>query len=145
MRIDNIIANRYRIRRKFSMEDHLPMDIIEHVSNPEKAFLERVTELIILNIEDGEYGRERLAADMFISSSTLFNKVKQYTGQSLTTYINGVKLKEARKILEFYPTISVNELSAKVGFNTPNYFNKCFHKEYGMTVKEFAAKLRATQ
>ena len=90
------------------MEDHLPMDIIEHVSNPEKAFLERVTELIILNIEDGEYGRERLAADMFISSSTLFNKVKQYTGQSLTTYINGVKLKEARKILEFYPTISVN-------------------------------------
>lgn len=145
IRIDNIITNRYRIRRKFTTAERLPAAIPEHLSNPEKAFLEKVTELVLTNIENGEYGREQLAADMFISSSSLYNKVRQYTGQNLTAFINGIKLKEAKKVLEYYPTITVNELSAKVGFNTPNYFNKCFHKEYGMTVKEYAAQQRSNQ
>lgn len=141
IRIDNIIANRHRIRNKFiTTTDQTGADTTDHVSNPDKAFVEKATEWVVCNIENCDYGRGQLAADMCISPSTLFNKIKMYTGQNVASFISSIRLREAKKILDYNPYISVNELSAKVGYNTPKYFSKCFRTEYGMSVKEYAAQ-----
>ena len=84
-----------------------------------------------------DYGREELAADLLISSSSLYNKLRAITGQNISGFITSIRLKEACRILRAEPDIRVSELSYRVGFATPRYFSQCFKKEFGMLVKEY--------
>ena len=136
IRVSNIIANRHRIRKKFAEQTDFKVEE-QHYSNPDQAFVEKAVECVKKHISDGDYDRESFAFDLCISSSTLYNKLRAITGQNVTAFITSIRLKEACRILRENPSISVVELSAKVGFNTPKYFSKCFKKEFGMTVKDF--------
>ena len=139
IRVSNIIANRQRIRKKFAEQTDFKVEE-HHYSNPDQAFVEKAVECVKKHLSDGDYDRESFAFDLCISSSTLYNKLRAITGQNVTGFITSIRLKEACRILRENPSISIVELSAKVGFNTPKYFSKCFKKEFGMTVKEFIEK-----
>ena len=136
LRIMNIIENRERIRQRF--EQQTDFDVEEqHYSSPEKVFVENVIARIKEHITDSEYGREQLAVDLCISSSSLYNKLRAITGQNITSFISSIRLKEACRILRQQPDIRINELAYRVGFSTPRYFSQCFKKEFGMIVKEY--------
>ena len=136
LRIMNIIENRERIRQKFQQQTDFDIEE-QHYSSPEKIFVENVIAKIMEHITDSEYGREQLASDLCISSSTLYNKLRAITGQNITSFISSIRLKEACRILRQQPDIRINELSYRVGFSTPRYFSQCFKKEFGMAVKEY--------
>ena len=114
-----------------------------HLSNPDQAFVMRATELVIKNISNSEYGRDEFANDMAMGSSTLYNKVKATTGQTIVAFITSIRMKEAKRILEGDPDILINDLAVRVGFNTPKYFSKCFKKEFGIFPKEFAEQMQS--
>ena len=139
VRINNIIGNRERVRKKFETQTEYKVDE-QHYSNPDKIFLESVISKIKEHITDSDYGREELAADLFISSSSLYNKLRAITGQNITSFITSIRLKEACRILRSEPTIRISELSYRVGFSTPRYFSQCFKKEFGMLVREYVEK-----
>lgn len=139
LRIMNIIENRERIRQKFQQQTEFDVEE-QHYSSPEKIFVENVIAKIMEHITDSDYGREQLAADMCISSSSLYNKLRATTGQNITSFINSIRLKEACRILRQQPDIRINELAYRVGFSTPRYFSQCFKKEFGMVVKEYVEK-----
>lgn len=139
LRIDNIISNRERIRLKFQQQTDFKVEE-QHYSSPDEVFLQTVIDKILVNIKDCDYGREELAADLCISSSTLYNKLRALTGQNITGFISSIRMKEACKILKQQPSIRINELYYLVGFNTPRYFSQCFKKEFGMTVREYMEK-----
>lgn len=92
------------------------------------------------HIRDSSYGREELAADLCVSPSTLYNKLRALTGLNISGFISSIRMKVAYAMIESNPHISVGELSAAVGFNTPNYFSKLFKQEYGMLPSEFCEK-----
>ena len=139
IRIENIIKNRELIRKKF--EQQTDFDVEEqHYSSPDKLFIESVIAKITEHISDSDYGREELAADLCISSSSLYNKLRAITGQNISSFITSIRLKEACRILRMEPDIRVSELSYRVGFSTPRYFSQCFKKEFGMLVKEYVEK-----
>ncbi len=137
VRIDNIIANRERIRQRFQQQTDI--DIIEapHCSDPKELFIKEAISKIKENLLDSEYNREELASDLCISGSTLYNKLRAYTGMNISSFITSIRLKEACKILRSEPNIRISELSDRVGFSTPRYFSQCFKKEYGMLVKDY--------
>lgn len=137
LRIDNIIANRQRIRQKFQSQTEFNVEE-QHYSNPDELFIKGVIEKVNEHIMDSEYGREQLAADLCISSSTLYNKLRAITGQNVTSFITSIRMKEACRIIRKNPNIRINELCYDVGFSTPRYFSQCFKKEFGMGVKEYA-------
>lgn len=139
IRIENIIANRERVRRKFETQTDYNVEE-QHYSSPDKIFIESVIAKIMEHILDSDYGREQLAADLCISSSSLYNKLRAITGQNITSFITSIRLKEACRILRAEPAIRVSELSYRVGFSTPRYFSQCFKKEFGMLVKEYVEK-----
>lgn len=139
LRIDNIIGNRERIRKRFQQQTDFRVEE-QHYSSPEEIFMRKVWEKVIENIGNTDYGREQLAADMNVSSSTLYNKLRATTGQNIVSFINTVRMKEACRILKAEPDIRVNELAYRVGFSTRRYFSLCFKKEFGMTVTEYVAK-----
>lgn len=137
LRIDNIIANRQRIRQKFQSQTEFNVEE-QHYSNPDELFIKGVIEKVNEHIMDSEYGREQLAADLCISSSTLYNKLRAITGQNATSFITSIRMKEACRIIRKNPNIRINELCYDVGFSTPRYFSQCFKKKFGMGVKEYA-------
>lgn len=142
LRIDNIIANRQRIRQKFQTQTDFKVEE-QHYSNPDELFIKSVIEKVNENMMNSEYGREQLAADLCISSSTLYNKLRAITGQNISSFITSIRMKEACRILRSNPNIRINELCYEVGFSTPRYFSQCFKKEFGMGAKEYAESILA--
>lgn len=136
LRIDNIIANRERIRQKFQSQTSFKVED-QHYSSPDEIFIQQAFDKVMSHIADSDYGREELASDLCISSSTLYYKLRAITGQNITSFITSVRMKQACKILGANPNIRINELCYQVGFSTPRYFSQCFKKEFGMGVKEY--------
>lgn len=139
VRIESIINNRERIRRRFESQTDFVVEE-QHYSDPDKLFIESVIAKIKENIADSDYGREQLAADLCVSSSSLYNKLRAMTGKNITGFIASIRLKQACKILQTEPNIRINELAYRVGFATPRYFSQCFKKEFGMLVKDYVDK-----
>ena len=136
LRIDNIIANRERIRQKFQAQTDTNLEE-QHYSSPDELFVQNCIEKIKEHLGDCNYGREQLAADLCISSSTLYNRLRALTGLNISGFITSIRMKEACQILKREPSIRVNELAYRVGFSTPGYFSLCFKKEYGMGIREY--------
>ena len=111
-------------------------------SSPDEQFLSKAIDCVKQHLDDSDYDREQFASDMCVSSSTLYNKLKALTDQSVTGFINSIRLKEACRILRQRPDIKMTELSMEVGFNTPKYFTKCFKKEFGVLPSEYIASVK---
>ena len=109
-------------------------------NSPDEQFLSKAIDCVKQHLDDADYDREQFASDMCVSSSTLYNKLRALTGQSITSFINSIRLKEACRIMRQHPDIKMTELSMEVGFNTPKYFTKLFKKEFGMLPSEYLEK-----
>ena len=106
-------------------------------SSPDEQFIQKAIDCVKAHLDDSDYDREQFASDMCVSSSTLYNKLRALTGQSVTAFISSIRLKEACRILRQRPGITITELSMEVGFNTPKYFTKLFKKEFGVSPSEY--------
>jgi len=53
------------------------------------------------------------------------------TGMTVIEYINNIRLDEAHRIHEAHPDITISELAARTGFNTPKYFSRLYKKRFG--------------
>lgn len=109
-------------------------------SSPDEQFLSRAIDCVKQHLDDSDYDREQFASDMCVSSSTLYNKIRALTDQTITGFITSIRLKEACRILRKRPDIKIIELSMMVGFNTPKYFTKCFKKEFGVLPSEYLSQ-----
>ena len=148
VRINALLANRKKMIEKIQAEVSLQTSTESetqtalHLSNPDQAFITRATEVVMQHLADGDYNRESFAKDMVMSESTLYNKVKATTGQTVIAFITSIRLKEAQRIIRSNPNILISDVATQVGFNTPKYFSKCFKKEFGIFPKEYAEELK---
>lgn len=146
VRIDTLIANRKKIREKITREQNVNSTKEEseplHYSNPDKAFVEKATEVVLQHLSDADYDRDSFANDMAMGSYTLYNKLKATTGQTIVGFITSIRLTEAQRILKSDPNILISDLAARVGYNTPKHFSNCFKKEFGVFPKEFAEQIK---
>ena len=144
VRINALLANRKKMIEKIQAEISLQTSTESeaqaalHLSNPDQAFITRATEIVMQHLSDGDYNREAFAKDMAMGESTLYNKVKATTGQTVIAFITSIRLKEAQRIIRSNPNILISDVATQVGFNTPKYFSKCFKKEFGIFPKEYA-------
>ena len=144
VRINALLANRKKMIEKIQAEISLQANTESekqaamHLSDPDQAFITRATEILMQHLADGDYNREAFAKDMAMGESTLYNKVKATTGQTVIAFITSIRLKEAQRIIQSNPNILISDVATQVGFNTPKYFSKCFKKEFGVFPKEYA-------
>ena len=72
-------------------------------------------------------------ASMVHYSDYYFMKVfKQYTGKTLISYINHLRLEKAKHLL-FHSELSITEIALEVGFHNTSYFIRKFQNENGVT------------
>lgn len=143
LHIDNLIANRQRIRRSMpTAEDFLEtMATTKHPSLDDE-FLQRASKCVYDHIDDSEYDRETFAADMGASSSTLYNKLRALTGKNISSFIRDIRIKTACQLAKDNPDLRVSDIAYRVGFKDPKYFATSFKKVMGIQPKEYFEKLR---
>ncbi len=78
-----------------------------------------------------------ILCEMFgCSRTTLMNSFKARYNTTLGEYLNELRLKNAKKMLD-NSTKSIKAIASECGFSDQNYFSKVFRKKYGKTPSEY--------
>jgi len=96
----------------------------------EKELLERLTQIILENLDNENFGGAELAVHAGMSVSTLNRRLNKITSKPTSQFIREIRLKKAMELL-MQDTDTAAEIAYKVGFGSPAYFSKCFHDFYG--------------
>ena len=105
----------------------------------DNTFKDKIKQIILDHLDDEKFGVSQLASEIGWSRSHTFKKVKSVTGISANQFIKETRLQEAVKLI-LNSNLTASEISYKVGFSSPSYFNKCFSKYYGITPGEYKEK-----
>ena len=105
----------------------------------ENVFINKVKKIILDHLQDEKFNVGKLADEIGLGRSQIFRKVKASTGKSVNQLIKEIRLSESVKLLQ-KEEFTASEIAYKVGFSSPQYFNKCFHDFYGFPPGEFQNK-----
>lgn len=139
VRVKNLIAQRKLLREKFGREQFIKSDL-SSIPSLDKAFLNKVKEAIEKNLGDETFSVEQLASKVALSRSQLHRKLCGLVNHTPGEFILAVRLEHAAYMIK-QNTGSISEIAYSTGFNTPNYFAKCFRKKFGCSPTEYRAKL----
>jgi two-component system, response regulator YesN len=101
--------------------------------------IRKAIEYIRFHLEQ-ELSLETISAAIHSSTYELSRKFKKETGQTLTDYINMLRIKEALYIME-NRNLSITDIAYMTGFNDVNYFTKVFKKLKGITPSTYRKQL----
>jgi two-component system response regulator YesN len=90
-------------------------------------------------IEDsymGVCGLAEVAAHIHLNPSYFSNLFKKETGESVTGYIQNLRVQKAKLLLKS-TDMKIFEISEATGFNDSNYFTHMFNKIAGVSPKEY--------
>jgi TolB-like protein/AraC-like DNA-binding protein len=100
------------------------------IPNKQSNFVRKLKTIVLENYTDEQFGVSDLVERFGMSRSQLHRKLKSATGQSISQFIREIRLDEALKLLQ-QNDLTASEVAYKVGFNSPTYFNTCFHEYFG--------------
>lgn len=128
-RIRNIIKSRREFgRRMLSQPCEPPTD--DFGSELDRQFMTHVMEVIDSRMSDSEYSVNELCADLGMSRTSVYNKIKSISGQAPNEFIRIMRLNRAKELLATHSYI-ISEVAYMVGFSDPKYFSTCFKKQFG--------------
>lgn len=81
-----------------------------------------------------------ISGQVCYNSSYISHIFKKITGDSLFQYINNVRIKRAKELLES-TEMTVQEIAFSVGYDTPQYFNRVFKNATSLTPREYRSGL----
>ena len=138
LRINNLVENRRRILRErvTALVNNTPEAGQQQQPTADELFLTKVRKCVMAHLDDADFDRDAFAAEMGMSASTLYNRLRSLTGLNVTAFIRTLRMKEARRLAEEQPDLRVSDLAYKVGFRDPKYFATCFKKEFGIQPSE---------
>ncbi|MDO3411842.1 response regulator [Saccharibacillus sp. CPCC 101409] len=88
----------------------------------------------------GECGLTELASHVHLNPSYFSNLFKKETGESVTGYIQNLRVQKAKLLLKS-TDMKIFEVSEAIGFNDSNYFTHIFNKMEGMSPKEYRKRV----
>ncbi len=139
-KIQNILQLNQSYKDTYSKQVTVSLPETEMVSEKD-IFLQKALKYIYDNLDNPQMSVEILSAHLFISRSSLYNKILEYTGMTPVEFIRSVKLEKAKELLE-KTDMTVAAVAYETGFANPAYFTKVFKTKYNMTPSEFQAEMK---
>lgn len=134
IRIENLIAQRRKMRERFSKEFLLkPSDVF--ASSPDAEFIERLKNVIDNHMENPDLTIEKVSGLIDMSRKQLHRKLRALTNQSPSQFLRSMRLQRAKQLLE-QQAGNVTEIAFNVGFSSSSYFTKCFREAFGILPSE---------
>lgn len=122
--ISNQLKLREQIKTRYREDKTVTLQEISF-SNADETFLLKLNALIADNLDNPALDVNFIAANMCISRSLLFNKVKALTGVGIINYVNIQRIDKAAVLLT-NTSMNITEVSEAVGFSSLRYFSKVF-------------------
>ncbi|MBN2763007.1 MAG: response regulator, partial [Bacteroidales bacterium] len=131
----SLIENRKRLRKVFenSLE---PVSEDITTTRVDEQFMQRTISIVENNINNPEFGVQKLANEMCVSRSLLHKKLTAIVDLSANDFITSMRLKKSALLLK-KGNMNISEVAFEVGFNDPKYFSRCFRKHFGMSPTEY--------
>jgi TolB-like protein/Tfp pilus assembly protein PilF len=103
---------------------------MEHADGASNILLEKLRKNIDDNLTNDQFGVEELARNIGMSRSLLHRRLTSATGKSVSQFIREHRLKRGMELMK-EGSLTAAEVSGRIGFGSPTYFNKCFNDYYG--------------
>ena len=113
-----------------------PIEQLAETKPKEAAFLIRLNDCILKNLDNEQFDANALSLAMLMSRAQLLRRLKSITGNSPAYYIKNLRLAKAKELLETSDE-SISEVAYKTGFNTASNFTKVFSEKYGIIPSQF--------
>lgn len=88
------------------------------------------------NFSNSNLSLELVAEQTGVNARRIAHSVMQQFGCNFKTYINQIRITEAKRLLK-ETHLNISEVAFKVGFNSPNHFNRVFKSMVGKSPTEF--------
>ena len=142
--IQNQMRNREYIKSRYRGNQFILSPQEATFSNADEQFMIKLNEMIDQNLSQPDLDVKFLTAQMAMSRTSLYNKIKELTGMGANDYINRRRIDKAI-ILLIQSDMSITEISEQVGFTYQRYFSTLFKEMKGMTPSQFRAQHGSTQ
>ena len=134
IRLDNLIAQRRLLRKKFAGQIVLKPSEITAESTDER-FLQKVMQSIEQHLGDEAFNVEKLADAVAMSRSQLHRKLQALLDKSPSDLLRQTRLFRAKDLLQQKSGVP-SEVAYQVGFSSHTYFSKAFRDEFGISPSE---------
>lgn len=147
-RVNNLLERRRSLRQFYYehlMDNSTPagqpepaeaQEQTQAMSPQDRKFIDKLTELMEKNIDNGDLVVDDLVKEMAVSRSVFFKKLKSLTGLAPVEFIKEMRVKRAANLIES-GEFNMTQIAYMVGINDPRYFSKCFKQRFGMTPTEY--------
>lgn len=82
---------------------------------------------------------EEMYRRALVSRTTFCQLFKEMTGKTFSAYVNDLRIRRAMRLL-LDPSLTVNEVSYRVGFNNVSYFSRRFKEIVGLSPSRYRAE-----
>jgi DNA-binding response OmpR family regulator len=133
LRIGNGLRTRQLGQKRFmalSALSPVPIPLEEPTQNREEAFLDRLRQAILENLDAEFVDVDWLAAQASMSRTQLNRKLSALTSLSPNRFIQRVRLERAARLLQT-EELNVTQVAYQIGYNSPSHFAKVFQEHFG--------------
>ena len=106
-------------------------------SQENAEWLEKLEHTVISNLGSFVLTGDFLADQLALSRRQLFRRVKRFTGLTLNEYINEVRYRQARQMLEDRTYSTVKAVTYSVGMKDLAYFSRQFQERFGKLPSDY--------
>jgi len=149
IRIKKLIENRNAMQQFYSnpqIHDAVQINTStdEVYISQENAFINQLKKIIYLHLNNDKLNAEIIANSIGISQSQLYRKIKALTGLTISGYINQLRLHKSIEYIE-NTEMDIAQIAYEVGFNSPSYYSRSFHKLYNKSPMRYRKSLNSKQ
>jgi len=114
---------------------HLPIVPIKIGENAKN--IDKISEFIAHNYTNPDLTLQIIQKELGLNAQEISKEIKKNFDLSFPQYLNKVRIEEAKRIFTQEKIDSIADVAYKVGFNSPNNFNRVFKNMEEITPKEF--------
>ena len=113
------------------------------INNEDFIFSFLLFEILENKIDHPDFKSEDFDKILGLSKSQTYRKIKSLTGIAPNQLIQEFRLRKSLKELR-QQSKTISEIAFDLGFNSPTYFAKVFHKRFNITPTDFIKISRAS-
>jgi len=137
--IYNSLKNKDRLRKRYQEHSGMITRKEKGFTLSDEQFVLALNKLILNNFTNPDFSIDFLMRSMHLGRTTFFTKARNVTGLSINDYINKMRVTKACHLLAS-TSLSVSEISDKVGCASQSYFSTLFKKYTGTTPREYKSR-----
>jgi signal transduction histidine kinase/DNA-binding response OmpR family regulator len=140
--IQSLLFNREILKSRFAQGEIeqvsvlADLDLPDNISSIDRGFIHRFAAYINEHHTRQDFQVTDLCMEFGLSRSQLYRKIKALLGESIGSYIESVRLRNAEQLLQD-KALSVAEVAYQVGYSSPDYFSTVFKSRYGLSPTQF--------